>query len=452
MDKKDWRAVHTVTKLNTIAKIAKEDKNSKFSSLNYLLNKEFFLDCFRLLKKRKAAGIDGRTLESYTPEEIDKALEDVADKIHRRKYEPLPVKRVFIAKENGKMRGLGIPTVIDKVVQFAVARILTAIFDSSFTESSYGYRTGRDAHVCLKAIDTMFMEEKVNIVIDADISAFFDNIDHAWMMRCLTERINDKDFLRIIWKMLKAGVMEQGKFNPTDKGTPQGGNVSPVLSNIYLHFVLDLWMNVSEKKKLSGYATLKRYADDFIIGLQYREDAEKVHKDIQERFKKFGLTLSIEKTKILEFGKYAEERERRKGRIPETFTFLGLTHYCGRTRAGRFAAKVKTSKKKLRIATSAMKLFLKENRTTPLAKILHEVALKLIGHYNYYGVSGNYDQINKFYYLTENLLFKWLNRRSERKSFTWEEFHDYLKHNPLPQPKLTYAFYTLYKGGKRFSS
>jgi group II intron reverse transcriptase/maturase len=441
MDKKDWKSVPTVTKLNTIAKIAKEDKESKFTTLNYLLNKEFLLDCCRLLKKRKAAGIDGRTLESYTPEEIDKALEEVADKIHRRKYEPLPVKRVFIAKDNGRMRGLGIPTVIDKVVQLAVARILMAIFDSSFTDSSYGYRTGRDAHACLKAIHTMIAEEKVSYILDADISAFFDNIDHAWMMRCLTERINDPAFLKIIWKMLKAGVMEQGNYNPTEKGTPQGGIVSPVLSNIYLHYVLDLWMNVSEKKKLRGHARLLRYADDFIIGFQYRDDAEKVYKDIQERFKKFGLTLSIEKTKILEFGRFAEERERKRGRKPKVFTFLGFTHYCGKTHAGKFKAKVKTSSKKLQKAVLSMKLFLKGKRTTPFEKVLKEVAVKLTGHYNYYGVTDNTSGMWRYYYHTIQLIHKWMNRRSQRRSFTYEELKLYLTHSPLPKPKLTYALY-----------
>lgn len=441
MDKQDWKPVDTVTKLNAIAKIAKEDKKSKFSSLNYLLNKEYLLDCYRLLKKRKAAGIDGRTVESYTDEEIIKALEEVADKIHRRKYEPLPVKRVYIAKENGKKRGLGIPTVIDKVVQLGVARILTAIFDSSFTDSSYGYRTGRDAHTCLKAVHDMIEKEKVSYIIDADITGFFDNIDHAWMMRCLTQRINDQSFLRIIWKMLKAGVMEQYHINPTQKGTPQGGIVSPTLSNIYLHYVLDLWMNVLEKKKLRGEARLIRYADDFIIGVQYRDDAETIYKNIQERFKKFGLTLSAEKTKILEFGRFAQERERKRGRRPEVFTFLGLTHYCGKTRTGKFSVKVKTSSKKLQKAVASMKSFLKENRTMPFEQVLKGVALKLTGHYNYYGVSDNSHGIGRYYYHTIQLIHKWMNRRSQRRSLTFEELKGYLVYNPLPKPKLTYAFF-----------
>jgi group II intron reverse transcriptase/maturase len=381
-------------------------------------------------------------------------LTDVADKIHRRKYQPLPVKRVFIAKENGKMRGLGIPTVIDKVVQLAVARILIVIFDSSFTESSYGYRTGRDAHACLKEVRSMIMTEKVSYILDADISAFFDNIDHAWMMRCLTERIDDQAFLRIIWKMLKAGVMEQGDLNPTEKGTPQGGIISPVLSNVYLHYVLDLWMNVSENKKLYGHARLLRYADDFIIGFQYREDADRVYKDIQERFGKFGLTLSVEKTRILEFGRFAENSARRKGQKPETFTFLGLTHYCGKTYSGNFGAKVKTSSKKLHKAIASMKLYLKENRTTPFVEVLKGVALKLTGHYNYYGVNDNIRSLNRYYYQTVYLILKWMNRRSQRKSLTVEELKDYLAHNPLPKPKLTYSLYGTLQSynGKRFPS
>ncbi len=445
MDKKDWEPVPTVTKLNTIAKIAQEDKKSKFSSLNYLLNKEFLLDCCRLLKKRKAAGVDGKTIESYSEEEIDKALEDVADKIHRRKYEPLPVKRVYIEKENGKMRSLGIPTVIDKVIQLAVARILMAIFDSSFTDSSYGYRTGRDAHACLKAVHDMIDKEKVSFIIDADITGFFDNIDHAWMHRCLMERINDPVFLRIIWKMLKAGVMEKQSVSPTDKGTPQGGIVSPILSNIYLHYILDLWMNESEKKKLRGHARLIRYADDFIIGVQFRDDAETIYVDLQKRLKKFGLNLSLEKTKVIKFGRFAEDDEKKKGRRPKTFTFLGFTHYCGRTQTGKFSVKVKTSSKKMHKAIASMKLFLKENRTMPFEQVLKEVALKLTGHYNYYGVTDNIKGLIQFRYYTIQLIYKWMNRRSQRKSFTFEELGDYIARNPLPRPKLTYAFYTWQK-------
>jgi group II intron reverse transcriptase/maturase len=457
MEQKDWKSVPTVTKLNTIAKKAKEDRRLKFNSLLHLLNKEYLLDCYRLLKKHKASGIDGRTVESYTETEIDKALESTAKQILRGKYNPPPVRRVYIAKENGKMRGLGIPTVIDKVVQLAVTRILMAIFDSSFTDSSYGYRNGRDAHACLKAINNMIRTEKVNYIIDADITGYFDNIDHTWMMRCLTQRINDKAFLRIIWKWLKAGVMEQQTFTPTDKGTPQGGIVSPVLSNIYLHFVLDLWMNAKEKKKLYGFTELLRYADDFIIGVQYEYEAEIIFRDIQERFKKFGLTLSLEKTKIVAFGKYAAEREKRKGRKPGIFTFLGFTHSCGETRSGRFRVKAQTSSNKLRKSLSSMKSFLKENKTDKLEKVWKEVAVKLTGHYNYYGISGNYKQLRRYYNATENLLFKWLNRRGQRRSFSWEEFGKYSMHNQLPQPKITYAFYqtggNIISGkGKCFSS
>lgn len=446
MEIKDWRSVPTVTKLNAIARKAEKDRKSKFSSLLYLLNKEYLLECYHLLEKRKAAGIDGRTVESYTEAEIGQTLEDVANTILRGKYKPPPVKRVYIPKENGKMRSLGMPTVVDKVIQLAVARILIAVFDSSFTDSSYGYRTKRDAHACLKAIDKMVMTEKVNCILDADITAFFDNIDHTWMMRCLTERINDRAFLRLIWKWLKAGVMEQGILSSTDKGTPQGGIISPILSNIYLHFVLDLWMEVSEKKKLSGFAGLIRYADDFIIGFQYRIDAEKVYKDVQVRFAKFGLTLSAEKTKIVEFGRFAEKNERRKGRKPGRFTFLGLTHYCEKTRTGKFSVKAKTDNKRLRKSIRSMRDYLSENRIMKLDRIHKGVTVRLTGHYNYYGVSGNYERIERFYIATVNLMFKWLNRRSERKSFNREEFYTYLKHNPLPRPKLNFAFYTLKNG------
>jgi RNA-directed DNA polymerase len=274
------------------------------------------------------------------------------------------------------------------------------------------------------------------------------------MMRCLKERISDLAFLRIIWKMLKAGVMEENRLNPTDMGTPQGGIISPVLSNIYLHYVLDLWMQARETKKLQGYARLIRYADDFIVGVQYKFEAQMIHQDIGERLKKFGLTLSAEKTKILAFGRFIQPSERRKRRKPQTFTFLGITHYCGKTRDGRFSLKVKTSSRKLHKAITAMKIFLKNKRTTPLPDVLNEVALKLTGHYNYYGVSGNIKGLSKFHHETKQLLYKWMSRRSQKRSFNWDEFSRYLTYNPLPKPKLTYALYnfTYASNGERFPS
>ena len=340
------------------------------------------------------------------------------------------------------MRALGIPTVMDKILQLGMTRILTNIFDASFLPSSYGYRVAKDAHACLKEVNHMIMGQKVSHIIDADIQAFFDTINHSDMIRCISQRIGDTKFKRLIWKILQSGVMGEHGYEPTTEGTPQGGIISPILANIYLHYVLDLWFERKGKRHLRGYAKLIRYADDFIVGVQYRSDAERLLTGIALRLKQFGLTLSSEKTRIVEFGRFARETRAKQGKgKPETFAFLGFTHYCGKTRDGRFSAKVKTSKKKLNKAIIAMNSFLKTNRAQPLEELWEILAVKLRGHYNYYGVSGNFESMQRFYWKTFRLAFKWLNRRSQKKSFTQEEYARRCALNPLPRPKITYALY-----------
>jgi group II intron reverse transcriptase/maturase len=301
----------------------------------------------------------------------------------------------------------------------------------------------RDAHQCLKEINHMIMGKKVNWIIDADIKGFFDHVDHHWMMECLFQRISDPNFKSLIFKFLKAGVMEEeGQVKDTPRGTPQGGIISPILANIYLHYVLDLWFKVY-RKKLKGYTQLVRYADDFIIGVQYPWEAKQILRDLEARLQKFGLELSEEKTSIKEFGRFAtENRKRRRERKPETFNFLGFTHYCTRTRDGRFIVRIKTSRKKMSRSLVGMNRWLKSVRNLmPIQDIWKLLALKLQGHYNYYGVSGNFDGINRFYQKTVFLAFKWMNRRSQKKSWNWEGYRKYLTSYPLPRPKLTYAIY-----------
>jgi group II intron reverse transcriptase/maturase len=262
------------------------------------------------------------------------------------------------------------------------------------------------------------------------------------MRKFLALHILDSRFLNLITSMLKAGVMTQGKVTKATGGTPQGGIISPILANIYLHYVLDLWFEKRMKKQVRGYIQLIRYADDFIIGCQYREDAEKLLRDIQERFAKFGLSLSMEKTKVLEFGRFASENRKRRGQgKPETFDFLGFTHFCGQTRKGAFAPKVKTSRKRMIRALHAMNEYMKKNRSEPLKLFWKMTAMKVRGHYQYYSVSDNSDRINMFYQKTRKLAFTWLNRRSQRKSFTWEQFRSFLKSYPLPSPRVYYALY-----------
>lgn len=427
---------NTATKLVQIARIATVRPTEKFTSLMHLLNAEYFYECFKELKKRKAAGIDGRTVESYTEEEIKQTLTQTVTLIKQKRYHPKPVRRVDILKDNGKTRTLGIPIVVDKVIQMAIAKILKAIYEPLFLSVSYGYRDGKDAHGCLKQVNHMIMQKKINWIIDADISGYFDNINHTWMMRCLQEKIKDPNLLSLIMRFLKAGIM-QGNYQATDKGTPQGGIVSPVLANIYLHFILDLWFEKQEKKDMKGYTELIRYADDFLIGVQLPEEAKQILYDLSIRLKKFGLTLS--KERVIEFGRFS--RDNTAKRKPDTFDFLGFTHYCSQTRDGRFAVKVKTSSRKLNLAINSVNLWLKGKRSTKLKEIWPILKSKLQGHYNYYGVSGNFEELKRYYQKTKGKIFYWNNRRSQKKTWNWNGFERYLSQYPLPKPKLTYAIY-----------
>lgn len=435
--------VNTKDKLVLITRYAREKPKLKFISLMHLLNASYLTECFRLLKKGKAAGVDGRTAESYSKEEIGSVLKDTIMSIKEKKYHPQPVRRVYIESGNRKDRPLGIPTVIDKVIQKGIAGILEAIYEQTFLPVSYGYRPGRNAHEALKEVNHMIMGKKVNWIIDADIKSFFDHIDHKVLIRCLEERIKDPNFKLLISRFLKAGIMEEGKYRPSEEGASQGGILSPILANIYLHYVLDLWFEKREKKRLKGYAQLVRYADDFLIGTQHRHEAETILNNLKDRLGQFGLSLSLEKTRIIEFGRFAKENTRKRGEgKPKTFDFVGFTHYCTQTRDGRFQVMVRTNGKRMNKAITAMKEWIRNTRNSLLTKEnWQRVTTKLQGHYNYYGVSGNFESIKRYYQRTRCLIYKWMNRRSQKRSWNWEGFERYISFYPLPKPKLTYAFY-----------
>ncbi len=438
--------IDTAFKLTLISKRAKGEPWTKFTSLMHLLDAKYLKECYRELKRGRAAGVDGKKVEGYTEEEITQAIEETILKLKKRTYRPQPVRRVYIEKANGGRRPLGIPTVIDKVIQLGVGKILGAIYEPIFLPMSYGFRPGRNAHECLKELNHKIMRQKVNWVIEADIKGFFDHVDHGWMMRCIEEKIVDTPFKKLIERMLKAGVMEEGQYRASKEGTPQGGIISPLLANIYLHYVLDLWFEKVGKKELQGEAYLIRYADDFVVCLQHKEEAQKVMGDLKGRLAKFGLELAEEKTRIVEFGRFAEENHRQRGGgKPETIEFLGFTHYCTRTRNGRFMVRVKTSRKKMSRAIKGMGAWLKSIRNLLKAgEIWKLLKLKLQGHYNYYGLSGNFESIQRYYRKVLGLVFKWLNRRSQKQTWNWPSFWIYLENNPLPKPKLTYAIYNTY--------
>jgi len=432
------------TKLNLIAEIAVKDGKCRFNNLIHLLNKDRLKECFYQLKKGRAVGVDDVTFEEYE-QNLDANLEDLVARMKRCSYRPQPVRRAYIPKANGKLRPLGIPAIEDKIVQMGIARILTAIYEADFLGFSYGFRPGRSCHDALDRLDKVIMKHPINHVIDADIKGFFDNVNHDWLLRCLQERISDKKLLRYIVRFLKAGVMEEGKWQVTDKGTPQGGIISPILANIYLHYVLDLWLERVVKRQSRGMVAVVRYADDFVICVRYKDEAERILIELRKRLEKFGLELAVDKTKIIGFGRFAVENARNKGQRAGTFNFLGFTHFCDKTRTGKFKVGRTTDRKRFRAKMKEMKIWLKSVRNTaPVKDWWPILCAKLRGHFQYYGVSGNYRGIKRFYYLTVRLVLKWLNRRSQKKSFNWERYLNYLAKYPLPKPKVYHNLYTPY--------
>ena len=427
------------TKLNLITEHTIKDKDFKFTSLAHLLNEISLKECFHMLKKNKAPGQDKVTYEEYG-DYLFTNIQKLVKRMKTGKYYPQPVRRVYISEGEGKVRPLGIPALEDKIVQMGITRILNAIFEPNFLDCSYGFRTGRSCHQALKQLDNSIMTKPVSYIIDADIRNFFDNVDHDWMMRMLGEKIADKNLLKIIKKFLKAGVMEADKLYQTEEGTPQGGILSPTLSNIYLHYILDLWMEKIVKRDTSGYVELLRYCDDFIVLVQYKNEAEKILAEIDKRLNKFGLDLSKEKTRLIEFGRYAKINA--KDKKPDTFDFLGFTHFCDKTRNGSFKVGRKTRRKKFNLNLKKMNSWLKAVRNRVKTKEWWKiVTAKLRGHFEYYGISGNYASIRDFYQLALRLIFKWINRRSQKKSMNWKQFINYLKYYPLPLPKIKHNIY-----------
>ncbi len=431
------------TELDLLSDRARASGAERIENVARLLSPANLKECLGRLKRGRAAGTDGVTLEEYEGV-AETALPELVERMKRMSYKPQPVRRVHIPKANGKTRPLGIPAVEDKVIQCGMTRILEAVYEADFLECSYGFRRGRGCHQALRKVDEAIMRHPVNHVIEADIKGFFDNVSHEWMLKFISHRIADKKFLRLVEKFLKAGYMEEGKLCATEEGTPQGGVISPVLANVYLHYALDLWMERKVKEECRGHVEMVRYADDFVICVQYKDEAERILTALRERLAKFGLELAEEKTRRIEFGRYAERNAKAKGRKPESFDFLGFTHYIGKTRGGAFKVGMKTSRKKLNAKLKEMTRWIKAVRNLlPLKDIWKTLKAKLSGHFRYFGVSGNYRGISKYYSGVLSIILKWLNRRSQKKSFSWKTYGKYLEKYPLPKPKIHHDFYGL---------
>ena len=408
-----------------IARLA--EKYGRVQSLMQYVNKKTLEESYRRQPKGKAVGIDEMTKEKYG-ERLEENIDDLIARMKRFAYRPYPVRRTYVPKMNGKMRGLGIPSFEDKMVQGVFKEILEAIYEPKFKEFSFGFRPGKNCHDAIQRINKHIMADKINYVVDADIKGFFDNIDHEWMIKFLEHDIADKNFIRYIKRFLIGGVMEDGKKLETDKGTVQGGLISPVLANVYLHYVLDMWFEYVKKREFKGEMYMVRYADDFVCLFQYENEAQKFYRMMIERLKKFGLEIAEDKSRIMPFGRY-------KG-TKETFDFLGFTHINGKSHWGKYCVVHRTSKKKLIQKRQSAKKWLREQMHKSIRETIETLNKKLEGHYRYYGIYGNWISLSKFYRYVKWELFRTKRRRDQTCWLTWAKFREILRIYPIAYPKV----------------
>jgi RNA-directed DNA polymerase len=422
-------AIDMRTSLRGIANRARRDRKARFRDLYRLLNEANLRDCFYELRKSAAPGVDGVTFEDYE-RDLDANLADLVRRLVAKRYRAKLVRRKYIPKATGKFRPLGIPALEDKLLQMAAARVLEAIYEQDFLDCSWGYRAKRSPREASRVLADRLHRGRIGWIVEADIRGFFDNISHTWMVRMLGERIADGAFLRLIEKWLKAGVLEEdGKVLHPATGTPQGGIVSPVLANIYLHYVLDLWFEHRVRKGVKGDAYMMRFADDFVCAFQYWADAVRFEKELKERLGKFGLSAAEEKTRTLQFNRYEQEPN-------DAFEFLGFEFRWVQRRAGMPGVRRRTSPKRLRASVRAFTEWIKKSRCVRLPILMARLKSKLSGYWNYYGVRGNMKMLNCFYRECCMLLFKWLNRRSQKRSCTFDEFTALLKRFQIPSPRI----------------
>jgi RNA-directed DNA polymerase len=400
--------------LDRIRQAAQREKEQRFTALwHHVYDLDRLKQAYRRLNRKAAAGVDRVTWQSYG-EQLEERLEDLSGRLKRGAYRARPVRRVYIPKDDGRQRPLGVPALEDKLVQTATTEVLEAVYEQDFLGFSYGFRPGRGQHNALDALTIGLKRRKVNWVLDADIRGFFDAIDHEWLIRFVEHRIGDQRVIRHIKKWLNAGVLEDGRVKWEERGTPQGGSISPLLANIYLHHVFDLWIQ-AWRKRAEGDVIVVRYADDFVVGFQHRHEAERFMDELRERLAKFGLELHSDKTRLIEFGRFAAENRQRRGEgKPETFDFLGFTHACGRTRNGKYHVVRLTMKKKLRAKLKAVKAELRRRMHRPIPETGKWLAKVVAGYYQYHAVPGNARALWAFRFHVGRLWWRTLNRRSQR--------------------------------------
>lgn len=400
--------------LARVRQAAEREKGVKFTALlHHVYAVDALREAYFRLKRDAAAGVDGETWEAYG-EGLEERLQDLSGRLQRGAYRARPVRRVYIPKGDGRQRPLGIPVVEDKIVQRATVAVLEPIYETDFLGFSYGFRPGRNQHQALDALDRGLMTKKVNWVLDADLRGFFDAIDHAWLVKFIEHRIGDRRVVRLIQKWLKAGVLEDGAWTRSAEGTPQGGSISPLLANIYLHYVFDLWVPWWRRKQARGEVIVVRWADDFIVGFEHRSDAEAFVEALRERLGRCGLALHPQKTRLIEFGRYAAANRRARGLPkPETFTFLGFTHVCGRGRNGRFTVVRQTMRERMQAKLREVKAELRRRLHEPIATVGAWLRSVVNGHARYYGVAGNYRALVRFRRVVASQWRRSLARRSQ---------------------------------------
>lgn len=424
-------------KLQRIAEQAQRYPEMVFNNVFHLIDCEFLLEAYRQTRKSSAPGVDQVTAKQYA-ENLEANLQDLHGRVRDNRYVAPPVERVWIEKEEGKKRPIGQPCFEDKIVQRAVVMILEAIFDHDFYEFSHGFRKGHSQHQALDELREKCRKLNITWIVDADVSGFFDNLDWGHLREFITQRVNDGGILRLIGKWLHAGVLEAGELTHPDKGTPQGGVVSPMVSNIFLHQVVDEWCVKDVQPRMNGRCFVIRFADDFIIGCELEADARRVMAVLPKRFNRFSLTIHPEKTVLIEFKRPPSRDQSAGGK--GSFDFLGFTHYWAKTRRGYWVIKRKTVRKRLRRFMKGIWTWCRENRHEPLQEQYRTLGAKLRGHYQYYGIRGNFKMLEAVFEHTERAWRYWLSRRSHKGHLNWQKCVDSVRHKlPLPKPRIIHS-------------
>jgi RNA-directed DNA polymerase len=414
------RDVSASSALDRVRQVAEKERDARFTALLHHVDVDRLRGAYRALSPKAAAGVDGETWESYG-QNLEANVRDLHDRVQRGAYRAKPSRRVYIPKADGRLRPLGIAALEDKIVQRALVEVLNAIYETDFLGFSYGFRPGRGPHDALDALTVAIEDRKVNWVLDLDFRDFFTSLDHSWLVKFLEHRIADERVLRLIQKWLRAGVIEDGRWTASEEGSPQGATVSPLLANVYLHYVFDLWVRQWRMRHARGEVIAVRYADDAVLGFQHQSDAERFRKDLERRLAKFGLALNSEKTRLVRFGRFAAQQraERGLGR-PETFDFLGFTHYCAKTKDGRFAVRRRTIKKRMAAKLKEVKTSMMIRRHWPIEMQGRWLGSVVRGHLAYYSVPGNIQQVTAF---RDEVIRHWraaLRRRSQKTRMNWQ--------------------------------